>query len=382
MRLRNPLVVIAGLSLSSLASPAYSVSFSNGSFETGTTTHMFHVALNKTQITAYPYFKDICSAFVVGYHSVGGSTQLYPTRGNFSGYCWNNPTPILFSVTHENDKNNHNGSANYNPNIVAYMGDFNFATDFGRWLNSAFRSDHRGTVLLMSLDTVNYQQTDVTGWPLQFGHLFFGANDLSVNTTLDQSIFVDFDIRVPQDVVRSELYTKGYSGHRVMVGARATWDETSPRTNKSHYLEIDLIQTDGYSTSYGEPIRPLCKDAQYDRCFYSENGKYAEGREISYRTFRQNSIPTNTSQWVHVNIPLSEIFKKLRWVSPAESWASAKLNGLYIGIESEGATQTSIEIRNYQVYRENPWQRELRLVPDRHECQLAQASQATAACSP
>ena len=315
-------------------------------------TRIFHVALNKTQITAYPYFKDICSAFIVGYHSVGG-TQLYPTRGNFSGFCRNNPTPILFGVTHENDKNNHNGSANYDPNIIAYMGDLNFAIDFGRWLNSTFRPDLDGNVLLMSLDTVNYQQINVTGWPLQFGHLFFGANDLSVNTTLDQSIFVDFDIRVPQDVVRSELYTKGYSGHRVMVGARATWDETSPRTNKSHYLEIDLIQTDGYSTSYGEPIRPLCKDAQYDRCFYSENGKYAEGREISYRTFRQNSIPTNTSQWVHVNIPLSEIFKKLRWVSPAESWASAKLNGLYIGIESEGATQTSIEIRNYQVYREN-----------------------------
>jgi hypothetical protein len=321
-----------------------------GSFELERAT-AFNVVLNKTQITAYPYFESICSAFVVGYHNVG--TQIYPTRGNFSGNCQNNPTPILFSVTHENDKNNHNGSANYDTNIVAYMGDLNFAADFGRWLNSAFHPLPDGTALLMSLDTVNYQQINVTGWPLQFGHLFFGANDLSVNTTLDQSIFVDFDIRVPQDVIRSELYTKGYSGHRVMVGARATWDETAPRINKSHFLEIDLIQTGGYSASYREPIRPLCKDVQYDRCFYSENGKYAEGREISYRILLQNSIPTNTSQWVHVNIPLSEIFKKLRWVSPAESWASAKLNGLYIGIESEGATQTSIEIRNYQVYREN-----------------------------
>ena len=319
-----------------------------------TKSRSFGPILKGVQITAYPNFGNICSAFVIGFRNVVGP-QLYPKWGHFNRNCHiNATTPIVFGVTHENEKNNHNGSANYNPNIVAYMGDFNFTTDFGRWLNSTFYPTANGSVLTMSLDAVNYQQINVTGWPLQFGHLFFGANDLSVSSTLDKSIFIEFDIRVLQDVVRPALYPAGYSGHRLMVGTKATWDETSPRTNKSHFLEIDLLQTDGYSASYSEPDRPLCKDNVYDRCFYSANGQYAEGREISYQAFVKNPpIPTNTKQWVRVHIPISAIFKKLGWVSPPKSWSSARISGLYIGIESEGATQTAIEIRNYQVYREN-----------------------------
>jgi hypothetical protein len=306
----------------------------------------------KAQITAYPNFKDVCSAFVVGLRSVG--PKLFPQRGHFAGSCQNNATPILFSVTHENDKNNHNGSANYDPNIVSYMGDLNVDTDLGRWINASFTPSADGAVLTMSLDTVNYHQTNVTGWPLQFGHLFFGANDLSINATLDKPIAIDFDFRVTKEIVRSELYPGGYSGHRIMVGLQMAWDEASPRTNRTHYLEVDLIQTEGYTASYGDPNLPLCKDAIYDRCFYSDNGRYAEGREISYRTFLKNPpVPVNTDRWVHVHIPLSDIVEKLRWVSPPMSWGTAKLGGLYIGIESEGATQAAMEIRNYQVSRTN-----------------------------
>ena len=212
------------------------------------------------------------------------------------------------------------------------MGDFKFATDFGRWLNSTFYRADNGYVLAMSLDLINYQQINITGWPLQFGlSFFFAANDLSARSTLDKSIFIEFDIRILEDVIRPTLYSSGYSGHRVMVGTKAIWDETSPRTNKTHFLEIDLVQTDGYSSSYGDPKRPQCRDAMYDRCFYSTDGKYAEGREISYQTNLQNKIiPTNSSQWIHAKIPLSDIIKRLGWVSPPNSWASAKLSGLIL----------------------------------------------------
>ena len=305
-----------------------------------------------TQITAYPDFKNVCSAFVVGFRSVG--PKLFPQRGHFTGNCQNNSTPILFSVTHENDKNNHNGAANYDPNIVSYMGDLNVDTDLGRWINASFTPSADGSILAMSLDTVNYHQTNVTGWPLQFGHLFFGANDLSINATLDKPIAIDFDLRVPKEIVRPELYANGYSGHRIMVGLQMAWDEASPRTNKTHYLEVDLIQTKGYTASYHDPDLPLCKDAIYDRCFYSDNGRYAEGREISYAAFLKNQpVPVNTDRWVHIHIPLSEIAERLHWVLPPVSWSAAKLGGLYIGIESEGATQAAMDIRNYRVSRSN-----------------------------
>lgn len=302
-------------------------------------------------ITTYPDFKNVCSAFVVGYRTVSGP-QLFPRLGNFAGECRDNATPFVFSLTHENDKNNHKGSANFDSNIVAYMGDLNVATDLGRWVGAAFRTDAAGTALKLALDTVNYRQTNVTGWPLQFGHLFLGANDSSVKGALDSEIAVDADIRIDKDVVRPDLYPNGYSGHRVMLGVRLLWDEASPRTNNVHYLEIDLIQSDGYAASYGEPRHRLCNDAIYHRCFYSDNGQYPEGREVSYQGYLNNSpIPTNTSHWTHVHIPLSKIYKKLAWVSPPKSWSDAKLGGLYIGLESEGATQAVIELQNYRVYK-------------------------------
>ena len=301
-------------------------------------------------ITAYPDFKNVCSAFVVGYRTVSGP-QLFPKWGNFAGECRDKAIPFVFSLTHENDKNNHKGSANFDPNIVAYMGDLNVATDLGRWVEAAFRTDGAGTVLKLALDTVNYRQTNVTGWPLQFGHLFLGANDRSVRGTLDSEIAVDADIRVDKDVVRPDLYPNGYSGHRVMLGAQLLWDEASPRTNKVHYVEIDLIQSEGYAASYGEPRHRLCNDAIYDRCFYSDNGQYAEGREVNYQAYLKKSpIPINTSQWTHVHIPLSKIYKELGWVSPPKSWSEAQLGGLYIGLESEGATQAVVELRNYRAY--------------------------------
>lgn len=309
--------------------------------------------LNAAQITAYPKFDGVCSAFVVGYRNTGGP-QLFPKWGNLSGNCKNNTAPILFGVTHENDKNNHIGSANYDPNIVAYMGDLNIATDLGRWINAMFSPAGHNSVLTMSLDTINFQQKNVTGWPLRFGHLFFGANDLSVKSPMNKAISTDFDIRVVTDLVRPDLFPNGYSGHRIMIGAKVEWDEAGPRSNKIHYLEIDLIQTDGYTKSYRDPDRPLCKDISYDRCFYSDNGQYAEGREISYRTTLKNRpIPVNSDQWVHIHIPLSEVCEKLGWVSPPASWNSAKLTGLYIGIESEGAAQARIEVSNYQTYALN-----------------------------
>jgi hypothetical protein len=261
---------------------------------------------------------------------------------------------MLFSVTHESPKNSHLDAANYDPDIVAYMADFDPDADLGSWVNFGLISGEASPVISVVLDTINFNKINVTGWPLQFGHMFVAFNDHLRLAKLDHPITVEFDIRVRASEVRAHLYS-GYSGRRIMVGAVGTWDEAVPRTNKSHFLEVDLIQSDGYSESYGDPKYPLCRDVSYDRCFYSVEGKYAEGRELRYETFlEQPSLPENTQVWTRVRIPLADVFRRLHWVSAPSQWGNATVTGVFVGIESEGATRTWIEVRNYHVHADAP----------------------------
>lgn len=274
---------------------------------------------------------------------------MFPQFGHKQGDCSDKPRPLVVSVTHENKANNHEGSKNYDPDIVSYMADFDYDTDFGRWLDVQLRETDHTKRVSISLDTIAYDKTNVTGWPLRYGHLFTGLGDSSVRANLDKSIFVEVDMRVRADKVQPELYREGYSGRRIMVGAKANWTEAPPRANRAHFIEIDLLQSPGYTESYGDPSRPLCSDRSYDRCFYDPSGKYAEGRELR---FHQNVTP-KTDGWMHLRIPLSEVVRSLRWASSPSKWELANLEGLYIGIESQGATRTAIELKGYHVYAED-----------------------------
>jgi hypothetical protein len=308
---------------------------------------------HRTPITSYSNFADdACTAFVVGYtESSSAPKVLSPTLGHYHGQCNEEHKPILFSVTHENEQNSHRGAANFDPRISAYMADLDYNADLGNWVDFGFGATDGRRVLSIRLDTLNYRKVNVTGWPLQFGHLFASFSDRTVDASLDKGVFVEFDLRVralegsPSDGL--------YSGQRVMVGTVGKWTEAPPRTNKSHFFEVDLFQSDGYSASYKEPQAKLCNDVHYDRCFYSVDGTYAEGREIRYQTQSDASrIRLNTIEWTHIRIPLSDAIRKLRWVSGPGTWSDGRLSGLYVGIESTGATRTWIEIRNYRVYIE------------------------------
>jgi len=305
-----------------------------------------------TSITRYPFFNNVCSAFVVGFETIsGGGVSLYPKLGNFQGDCADRSAPILFSVTQENLLNSHAGAANYDPNILSYMADYNsLATDLGRWFNMGFYGPSLDNSMGMSLDTVNYTETNITGWPLQYGHLFFGLNDLS-----------EFDIRIRSAQVQPQLYQNlcrmiednnlcDYSGHRLMVGAVFNWNEPS-RENTTHAFEANLNQTEGYSTLYGDPDYEICHSAVYDRCWYDPTGDNSEGREITLTNYVPTAptIPENSNEWTHVAIPLSTLVKGFTWAFPPSSWSQAKLGGIYIGMESMGATRYWIELKNYQV---------------------------------
>lgn len=310
----------------------------------------FARAHKTVSVTSYPDFVQLCTAFVVGHAAPShGDSQSLPVLGRFSGDCSQHKKPLLFSFSHENAKNSHIGAANYKPEIHSYMSDFDLDKDRGRWLDFKVSGEGAERQIALAINSIHYQDTDLTGWPLRYGHLFVGANDLSAVAILEQNVRVEFDIRVPIALLRSQL-TKDYSGVRVLIGAVAQWTERPPRINRDHFFEIDLMQTNGYNESYGDPSYPACDDGPYDRCYYSPAGRFAEGRNISLSSrLHIDNLSVGQEGWTHISVPLSSTIRGLHWVSPPATWGEAKLKGIYIGIESQGAVQTMIEIRHYNV---------------------------------
>jgi len=304
-------------------------------------------------LTNFPNFERLCTAFVAGYEQKPDSGPLLlPALGHSAGDCSADRRPLVLSVTHENAQNSHANAANYDKNISSYMSDLDLGSDLGHWVNIGPSKDDPKAISIL-IDTINFDKINVTGWPIQYGHMFAALNDrLLDGATIDKDIIVEFDIRIRRSQLRSEGY-RGYSGNRIIVGAVGNWREPHPRTNRVHFFETDLVQSEGYSASYGDPDYPLCKDITYDRCFYSREGKYAEGREVRYDTFFQKSaVSANMEDWTHLRIPLSQAIRKLRWVAPPSQWNEARISGVYVGLESQGAALTALEIRHYNVYAE------------------------------
>jgi hypothetical protein len=277
--------------------------------------------------------------------------RLYPKwEGPYGDNCSTLSATLKLSVTHENSENTHKGSRNYDSNVVAYMADFDSKKDLGRWLRADIRREGGTSIVSLGLDTLTFDEVNtVTGWPLRFGHLFAGLNDGTVSFSLDRDAAVDFDIRVSTAAV-SQASPPAYSGRRVLVGAVAGWNEAPPRTNTAHFLEVDLIMSDGYARAYNEKARRGCDDLDYDRCFFDENGRYAEGREIGLQKILHGpKLTPGPKTWTHIHIPIGATYRALPWISKPNLWASAKVTGVYLGIESVGATDTQVEIKNYHV---------------------------------
>jgi len=312
-------------------------------------------AAKRESLTNFPNFERLCTAFVAGYEPTQGSKPLrQPVLGRSAGDCRPDRRPVVLSVTHENAQNSHAGARNYDKDIGSYMSDLDLDNDLGRWIDIAADRDDPRTISV-SIDTINFNKVNVTGWPIQYGHMFAAFNDRLLNgATIDKDIIIELDVRIRKSQLDARAYG-GYSGNRVIIGAVGNWSEPLPRTNSVHFFEIDLMQTEGYSESYGDPDYPLCKDTPYDRCFYSREGKYAEGREVRYDLFFEGSpVPTNTEGWTHLRIPLSQTIRRLRWVAPPAQWSDARITGVYVGIESQGKALTALEVRNYNVYSEKP----------------------------
>lgn len=297
---------------------------------------------------------NFCISPAIGTEAASaGDGRLYPRWGpEFGIDCDKRTPPLRLGVTHENAQNSHAGAKNDNPNVVAYMADFDFDRDFGRWVRAGVRREDGENVFTLGLDTINYNEVNrKTGWPLRYGHLFVGLNDVTAIFALNSNVKVEFDLRIAKKSVAG-VPGLAYSGRRVFFGAVASWDEAPPRTNKSHHFEANLLISHGYSLTYNEKSRPDCHGVGYDRCFYDEKGRYAEGREVSYqRMFHRPDLPSDPSAWTHVSIPIAASYRSLLWASRPQDWAKAKVTGIYFGLESVGATNTEIEIKNYRVLK-------------------------------
>ncbi len=213
----------------------------------------------KKAVTAYPGFANACVNVFSGYQTQPGKgPSLLPTFEAYQGACSvsQQTKPLVFSVTHENDHNNHYGAANYNKNIASYVGDYNPKMDMGRWLDLQLINTTVPPSVIMRLDTARHDGIDVTGWPIQFGHLFIALNDETVTASLKNDVYLELDIEIQTNKISTRA---GNSGRRVMIGALGDWTEAQPRTNRLHFLEVDLVQSEGYSASYKEPTKELCQ---------------------------------------------------------------------------------------------------------------------------
>lgn len=319
----------------------------------------------------YANFQNACFKDVIGWNSLKNENIL----GNERGDCAkSNGNPLLFTVTHETTCNSQTAcgdmpkSLNQDDKRGTYMDQYDVKKDIGRWVNNGFYKDFSGnSILAMSYDSLNFNDTNsISGWPVRYGHLFYGLIDLSSGSSLDHNVYVEFDIRIrgnqvgAADIInRTDAFPNGFSGYHIVFGTTVNWVESDvTRKNQAHTFEIVLHETPGYGRTYGDITEndPHCRDAIYDRCFFNQqDGSTTEGKYLSYSRYLKNSpLSLNTDQWTHVRIPFSDVLKSLNWVSKPISWAQAKFVGVYFAIESMGATRAWIEIKNYRIYNADP----------------------------
>lgn len=286
---------------------------------------------------------DICILPAIGvfefepHHTMWGKSLGRP--------CASGDTPLLLSVTHENSSNNHVGSKNFIEGFSTYMADYDPETDIGRWLVLKQSNDY----IKFGLNTIDYSEINTkTGWPLRAGHLFTGLNDNSPRLPITGDIKVEFDLKI----FKYQVLDQGsLGGGRFIIGAKAEWAEALPRSNRNHFLEVDLLISPGFAQTYKERIRPGCKDASYDRCFYSETGKFAEGRQLAADQVPAAMLRESwlSDGWRRYSIDITRLYRTLAWKSVPSSWSDSHITGFYLGVEVIGGVSLIGLVRNYAV---------------------------------
>lgn len=309
---------------------------------------------NSSSITRYSSFNRPCDRRVTGFDKAKQQNIL---SGPLS-VCEDQNEPLLLSVTHESANNTHwsldkSGNKVFDLNFVGdsgiYMGDYHQSfignvIDY-KYLPENGTDYHR---LALAVNTLKKAQLNVTGRDVRNGFFYAGINDLSVGNA---SIAEDFYVSVTVRLIGSELgsYPESVSAHRFLIGANLIWPEQNGRTNQSHFLEFELYKKGDFSQGRAQSACPNDGFKHYSHCFVdAETGKYAEGKYLELKDF-YNYKTLSGGPWYTVDIPVSSFIKTYAWHHPPKNWADAKLSGLYIGIESRGASKLSVEVKDYRV---------------------------------
>lgn len=314
---------------------------------TFSTLFLIYPSINHAQLSSKAE-STLCHQWVTGNDSKG-----VPTWGPRLGNCTAKSSPLLFSVTHENECNTHMAckeypnDLNYRENILAYMADYR-QEDIGKWIKYSAVENSTSNTIQFAIDSLNYSSfISPTGRPVSNGYLFFGMAQLGFNSqvTLHDPLWIEFEYSIAaSDVVPN---TK-MSGNRLMVAASLNWAEAG-RTNRAHFFEINLYKTPGYHAEHYNPTQ-CTADAVYDHCYYDPHGKWAEGKYVSHTTaFGVNGPISPDNKWYKVRVDLFALVKKYQWHHPPQNWGLAKTDGIYIGLESKGPSHIYAKIRNLRI---------------------------------
>jgi hypothetical protein len=296
---------------------------------------------------------------------------------NASPSCQTPNQPLLLSISHENQYNLHrrpswdintddsNAPAgkgqdwNYTGDSATYMADYT-EDQIGKVFKYGIDSNSDGSATIgLGTDTINYPGINyANGRNFQNGFMFMALSDLSLfSQPLDQDFTVEFDYRIRGLQLAAPNISGQISAQRFMIGATLNWDEASPRTNKSHFVEFNIYETPGYHNSQKAQAMPCPQDGlNYDLCYYDSSvaGTYPEGKYVPLNAFYEYQNQTlSIDAWETVHIPLSAFVRAYGWMNPPASWSNAKIAGIYIGLESQGASLEWVEIRNYTVKKGN-----------------------------
>ena len=309
-------------------------------------------------LTAYPGFKnaELCATKVLDFKEGQNVISAIDER------CPQAYAPFLYSVTHENQANHHQGDAHYTGDSRPYMSDYS-PWEIGKTLNYNFITtlvkDVSTPAISFALDTLNFPGIDITGRDVRNGFLFQGFSDLSINrVSLDKDFYVKLTFKIRGSEVGKSNISNQMDANRLILGILLLWPEAAPRKNQAHFLEFELSRTPDYHKLQTKGVCPS-DGFSYELCYNDARpvGEFAEGKYAAINKFLEYKDLTNTPKLdkrIRVIIPLSQYIRNYGWVNPPSDWGLGKLNAVYLGMEGTGSTRLWVDLLDYQLLSGTP----------------------------
>ncbi len=172
---------------------------------------------------------------------------------------------------------------------------------------------------------------------------------------LSEELYFEVDVKL------NSVQFQGAAEARVLFGAVATW------SGRPHYVEVNLMRTEGFDRCKPDSWFPTNQAADYgvSTCD-SVNGPYDHRHHGNPNLGHPELVYLNGQKlpgapqaelvpgggWVHFRIPISQIYRQYNWFdAPGVAWSEVKDLSFYFGVEVKDLSTVSMEFENYKVYR-------------------------------